>query len=131
MSHQAVSINRWIVWGALIGLFSNLMLYGIPPPKAIPFIIGVTVVGGGLGGSAAFIVNYIRHWRQHSERGRTRKKIKANWRPLLVLATVVWAVIIFTPVEYQMGLDPDAFPIILGPFVIATAIYLLFPKRKN
>jgi len=58
-------------------------------------------------------------------------KIKENWRPLLVLATVVWAVIIFTPVEDQMGLEHEAYPIILGPFVIAMAIFLLFPKRKN
>lgn len=61
---------------------------------------------------------------------QTMNKIKDNWRALLVLVTVIWAVIIYSPVDYQMGFD-DGFLIILGPFVIAIAIYFLFPRRKD
>ena len=55
-------------------------------------------------------------------------KIKENWRPLLVLATVVWAV--FTYAEDGLRTSEDRV-FVLGPFVIAMAIYFLFPKRKN
>ena len=62
---------------------------------------------------------------------QTMIKIRQNWRPLLVLSTVVWAVIIFVPVSYEMDLDePEAFLITLGPFVIVMAICFLFPPRK-
>ena len=62
---------------------------------------------------------------------QTINKIKQNWRPLLVLSTVVWAVIIFVPVSHEIGLDePEAFLITLGPFVIVMAIYFLFSFRK-
>jgi len=61
---------------------------------------------------------------------QTMNKIKQNWRPLLVLSTVVWAVIIYAPVSYEMELDdPGAIPLIFGPFVIAMAIYFLFSSK--
>ena len=56
------------------------------------------------------------------------KKIKENWRPLLVLATVVWAV--FTYAEEGLKYRSDI-AFVLGPFVIAMAIYFLFPKRND
>ena len=55
-------------------------------------------------------------------------KIKEKWRPLLVLATVVWAV--FALAEEGLNYWEDV-ALVLGPFVIALAIYLLFPKRIN
>lgn len=57
-------------------------------------------------------------------------KIKENWQKLLVLATVVWAVIFYTPVIDNMDFE-EGVAIILGPFVIALAIYMLFPKRTD
>lgn len=57
-------------------------------------------------------------------------KIKENWRKLLVLATVIWAVIFYTPVIEYMDFE-EGVAIILGPFVIALAIYMLFPKRTD
>jgi putative effector of murein hydrolase len=61
---------------------------------------------------------------------QTMNKIKQNWRPLLVVSTVVWAVGIFVPVSYEMDLDgPEAFLMTLGPFVIAMAIYFLFSSK--
>ena len=55
-------------------------------------------------------------------------KIKENWRPLLVLASVVWGVFYFGTEGFR-GEDEKA--LVLGPFVIAMAIYFLFPARKN
>ncbi len=56
------------------------------------------------------------------------KKIMENWRPLLVLTTVLWAV--FTYAEEGLDHNEDI-AFVLGPFVIAMAIYFLFPKRKD
>ena len=55
-------------------------------------------------------------------------KIKENWRALLVLSSVVWAV--FAYAAYGLR-RPDDVSLVLGPFVIAMAIYFLFPKRKE
>ena len=55
-------------------------------------------------------------------------KIKDNWCPLLVLATVIWAVLTFGNEGFQ---DEEEQALVLGPFVIAMAIYFLFPNRKK
>ena len=55
-------------------------------------------------------------------------KIKENWRALLVLSSVVWAV--FAYAAYGLRRSDDV-SLVLGPFVIAMAIYFLFPKRKE
>ena len=55
-------------------------------------------------------------------------KIKENWRPFMVLATVIWGVVFFGN-EGFYGDDEKA--LVLGPFVIAIAIFFLFPKRKS
>ena len=55
-------------------------------------------------------------------------KIKENWRALLVVSGVVWAILTYT----DDGLDdPAHVSLVLGPVVIALAIYFLFPKRKE
>ena len=59
---------------------------------------------------------------------RLTNKIKENWRPLLILAAVVWGV--FALANTGSGIRPEEYASVLGPFVIATAIYLLFPKAK-
>jgi len=55
---------------------------------------------------------------------------RLNWRPILVLATVVWGVVGYSPILDEYGRD-DGYPFIFGPFVIAMAVYFLFPKRKD
>ena len=57
-----------------------------------------------------------------------KKLLKENWRQLLVLVTVIWAV--FAYAEAGLTYEEDV-ALVLGPFVIAMAIYLLFPKRKD
>lgn len=56
-------------------------------------------------------------------------KIKENWRPLVVLATVVWAVFSFAEFGFDFY-DEEETALIFGPFVIAMAIYFLFPKQE-
>jgi len=58
------------------------------------------------------------------------KVIQENWRPLFVLVTVVWAVIIYGPAVEEIDSE-YVVPTIFGPFVIAMAIYFPFPKRKD
>jgi hypothetical protein len=61
---------------------------------------------------------------------QTLNKIKQNWRPLLVVASVLWAVSIFVPASIEMDLDvSEAFLITFSPFVIAMAIYFLFSSK--
>ena len=55
-------------------------------------------------------------------------KIKENWRPLMVLATVVWAVFSYAELGLDFGYEEDT-AIVLGPFVIAMAIYFLFSSK--
>ena len=55
-------------------------------------------------------------------------KIKENWRPLMVLATVVWAVFTFADLGLDFRFEEET-AVVLGPLVIAMAIYFLFPKR--
>ena len=57
-------------------------------------------------------------------------KIRENWRPLIVLATVVWAVFSFADFGGDFN-DEEETALIFGPFVIAMAVYFLFPKRKD
>lgn len=73
------------------------------------------------------VIWHVGHWIIGTENGITNKIIE-NWRPLLVLATVVWAV--FAYAVYGIRRE-DLSALVLGPFVIALAIYFLFPKRKN
>ena len=57
-------------------------------------------------------------------------RIKENWRSLMVLTTVVWAVFSYAEFGLDFGYEEET-AIVLGPFVIAMAIYFLFPKRKD
>ena len=57
-------------------------------------------------------------------------KIKENWRALMVLATVVWAVFSYAEVGLDFGYEEDT-AFVLGPFVIAMAIFFLFPKNRK
>ena len=72
----------------------------------------------------------LAHWPldMDGEESRMMTKIIENWRPLMVLATVVWAVFIFAENGIKYSED---IAFVLGPFVIAMAIYFLFPKQKD
>lgn len=88
-----------------------------------------TITSGVLSASILLLIflSYASFRIRKSE-NRMMNKIKDNWCPLLVLATVIWAVLTFGNEGFQ---NEEEQALVLGPFVIAMAIYFLFPNRKK
>ena len=71
-----------------------------------------------------------RYW---SIKGRDHARVlwvglKVSWRRIAVLASIIWAFVA------ALGINPREsaeFALVLGPFVISLAVYLLVPKRQG